>query len=436
MSRIVTRRSMILSASVGLPALAVGSSLLGRSSAAWGAPAKAGQVGKAGKAHGAVGPKAIAGAHHVQGPLRPLAELVLQKTRHAFTVAAAEPKRSYARGGLAATAAKFVQSQSRARMARAGDRASARLVAKEAEWTAAFGGYAKLKGPELERALPLDEQLQRAFGKIVEKAGVDKTKRKPHDPDDYEAKPRYERLAFHLNSVKCVEDTNEFDSDEIRIGGQLIRPDGVVTQIASHLVHDDFDAGEMRNYDSSACIGLSASAREALEQLGACNGTMSDPWAGRVLASAPLTAPWPGSFGLVLLMVEEDHGGMNELLTELYQRIQDELRQAIADLGEAAGDAVAEYLGEDVGAIVSEIIVWVLTELVSWIVSLFDNVDDPIAGKSWLVTLPNRTREAIDALASGGVDTPGESCGSTIKKLTFEGDGGRYEARLHWRALA
>jgi hypothetical protein len=436
MSRIFTRRSMLLT-SAGLPALAVGSSLLGGSSFASAAPAKAS------KTYGAAGPTVRSGGQTLGKPLRPLAEQVLQKARHAFTIAAANPKRSFAKGGMAAAAAKFMKAQSSVRVKLASARAGVRLSSGDSEWKAAFGPYAKLAPAELEKALSPGEKYGVPLEAMVEKAAtqtkkvkIKREKPKKYDPDDFKAKPRYERIAFHLNRVKCIVDTNEFDSDEIRIGGHLIRPDGNITNVANHLVHDDFDPGDVRNYDHSFCIGKSTEQRKAFEQLGVCAGSASDPWAGRVLASAPLVAPWPGTFGLVLLMVEEDHGGMNELLSELYARIKDELDDAIASLGEATGDAVAEYLGEDVGAIVNEIVVWVLTELVAWVVSLFDNIDDPISGESWIVTLPNRTREAIDALASGGVDTPSGSCGSKIKELVFQGDGGKYRADLHWRAIA
>lgn len=436
MSRIFTRRSMLLT-SAGLPALAVGSSLLGGSSFALAAPAKAS------KTYGAAGPTVRSGGQTLGKPLRPIAEQVLQKARHAFTIAAANPKRSFAKGGMAAAAAKFMKAQSSVRFKRASTRAGVRLSSGDSEWKAAFGPYGKVAPAEFERTLSPGEKYGVPLEAVVEKskAGTKKVKirrekPKKYDPADYEAKPRYARIAFHLNRVKCIVDTNEFDSDEIRIGGHLIRPDGKITDVANHLVFEDFDPGDTRNYDHSACIGKPASQRKGLEQLGMCAGSASDPWAGRVLASAPLDGPWPGTFGLVLLMVDEDHGGMNELLSELYSRIKEELDEAIASLGEAAGDAVAEYLGEDIGAIVNEIVVWALTELVAWVVSLFDNIDDPISGESWIVTLPNRTREAIDALASGGVDTPSGSCGSKIEEIVFQGDGGKYRADLHWRALA
>ncbi len=422
---------MLLSAA-GLPVLAAGSSLLVRPGSALAAPAKKSS------SYGPAGPKPSGGGATFGGPAQPLAERVLQKTRHAFTVAAAKPKGSFAKGGMAAAAAKFMKTQSPVRISRASTRAMSRLSGGS-QWKAAFGPYdrvaaaeyAKSQSPGEKYGVPLEAMV--AKRPKIKKA---KIKRKKTNPDDYKAKPIYERIEFHLNRVECVEDTNEVDADEIFLGGHLIRPDGSITKIGKHLVGDEFSAGVVRHYDDSVCIGKTAAERKLIEDVGACNGTKSDPWAGRVLASVPLAGPWPGTYGLVLLMVEQDQGGMNDLLTELYQRIKDELADAIEDLGEATGDAVAEYLGEDIGEIINEIVVWVLTELVAWIVSLFDNVDDPIAGKSWVVTLPNRTREAIDDVARGGVASPPGTRASKIETLRFAGDGGKYDAEVHWRALS
>jgi hypothetical protein len=441
---LLNRRSMLLSAA-SLPALAVGSSLLGHSRAAFAALPKGSSWGPAGKL-----PKANLAA--LDGPLRPLAERVLQKTRHAFTVAAANPKASFAKGGMAASAAKFLNAQSKGRWTRASSRAQMRLSSPDAEWKAAFGSYGKVEASEYGKALsPGDTYLvavekmatdMRTYaGKVRRKPKMTKQeepkiKKEKETPKVKKEKPGYGRIEFHLNRVHCVEDTNEVDSDEIFIGGYLIRSDEQVSTIAKHKVGDDFDTGEARYYDHSRCAGEPAGKVALYEQQGYCAGSTSDPWAGRVLASAPLDGPWPGTFGLVMLMFEQDYGGMNQVLTELYGRIKDDLREAIDDLGESVGDAVAEYLGEDIGAIVHEIVVWVLSNIVQWIASLFDTVDDPIDGDSWIVQLPNRTRESIDALASGGVDTPSGSCGSKITQLAFHGDGGRYKADLHWRAIA
>jgi hypothetical protein len=52
------------------------------------------------------------------------------------------------------------------------------------------------------------------------------------------------------------------------------------------------------------------------------------------------------------------------------------------------------------------------------------------------VTLPNRTREVIDALASGGVDTPRAAAAAKIEEIICQGDGGKYSANPYWRALA
>jgi hypothetical protein len=443
----------MLITAASLPALAAGSSILGGPSNAFGAPSK-----KKSSSYGPAGPSPITSGLAVREPLRPLAEQVLQRARHSFAVAAATPQGKFAAGGMAAIAAKFMKAQTSGRITRASSRAEARLTSGEGQWRAAFGPYSQLSRAEFKGTMSPGQKYDfTSIKRKFDKPKIKREKPKTHYPEDYAAKPRYSKLEFHLNSVRCIEDTNEFDSDEIRMGGHLLRPDGSVTKIPAFKIQaaDDFDPGEAVIYDSSACIGVSKEQRELLERFNGCNGKMSDPWAGRLLASASLALPSPSgdgphklatdgkrysapsrSFGLVLLMFEKDGGGMNEFLTELYGRIKEDLAQAIAELGEATGDLLAEYIGENMGNIVNEIVVAVLTALVSWIVSLFDTADDLLRSDGWVVNLPGTTREAIDAYAANGVDTPSGSRGSAIEELDFHGDGGKYRARLHWRALA
>jgi hypothetical protein len=161
-----------------------------------------------------------------------------------------------------------------------------------------------------------------------------------------------------------------------------------------------------------------------------CHGHMSDPYRGKVMVATKLDGPWPGTYGLVLLMVEEDYGGFNNLLNDLYAAIKDELDAAINELGATAAEAIGGAIGNVIGAVV----VWIVSELVEWIASLFDNVDDPLQAKSWIVELPDPTKETIDAKAAGGLVVPSGLRASKMKALTFTGDGGEFKARMHWRA--
>lgn len=110
--------------------------------------------------------------------------------------------------------------------------------------------------------------------------------------------------------------------------------------------------------------------------------------------------------------------------------MKDELEDAVNELGTQAGAAI----GGAIGQLIAGVIVWVVNELIDWLVTLFDNVDDPISTQSWIITLQDTTQATIDALTAGGLSTPAGITGSQMKLLNFRGDGGRFEARLHWRA--
>jgi len=428
---------------MGLPAVALGGTLLGGSSTARSAPKTSGLGPKGKIVRPTPGAAKVAGDYQLPEALRPTAELVLKKARHAFTTASANPKAKLGKNKLTSASAKFLGQLQSPRISRAKSRASSLLSASPAKTAAAFGPYRQWKATEYEMGYARDKDLADEIGIIrkLEKAKPPKTqvykgekiKREKPKKEPETVPPHYERLEFHLNTVTCIEDTNEFDRDEIKLGGQLIRPNGGVKQLDSFMVHDRFTAGVTKNYDSRACIGMSAAQRDILEDLGACNGHMDDPYRGKKIMATKLDGPWPGTYGLVLLMVEEDYGGFNNLLSELYAAIKDELDRAIAELGSSAAEAVASALGEAIGQVVGQIVVWVVTELVAWIVSLFDNVDDPLGAKSWVLQLPNANKDTLDGITAGGVSVPAGMRASALKEVTFVRDGGRYECDLHWR---
>ncbi len=433
MSRTFTRRSLLSTTARGLPALAFGSSLLSTTANAIAAPKARFTAPPKGKIYGPAGEAAVKGDVALPNELRAAAMLVQQKARHAVTTALANPNKAF-KHRLAKASARFVGSLSSKRIARAKARATTLLSATEPKRKAAFGPYAVLGVADYQLSAKPDLELRRKL-EVVQTSAWEVThvkgmfKQKKVKPKN---EPKYAKLEFHLNTVKCVEETDEVGADEILLGGELIKPDGSVAKLSSFKVSDDFDQGEVKYYDDAMCIGLDGGAEEFFRNYGMCNGTPSDPYRGRVLASSGLSGPWPGTWGLVLLMVEEDHGGFGALLQDLYGAIKAELEEALKGLGTAVGSAI----GGAIGAVIGQVVAWVLGELIEWLVGLFDNRDDPIAAKSWILTLDNATRAYIDEVCAGGLESPANTQASQMKELVFKGDGGKYVTRMHWRALA
>ena len=160
-------------------------------------------------------------------------------------------------------------------------------------------------------------------------------------------------------------------------------------------------------------------------------GDRHDFYRGRKLEATKLdiAIPWPATVGVVLIMGEEDSGGFNQMVQDGYKAIEDEVKKKLNELGVKAGEAIGGELGAVIGAAIGA----VLGAFVDWLVSLFNTRDDFINSKSWMVQLPSPELAAIKALASDHLPAPAGIWASPMKKLTFVGDGGKYETRLHWR---
>src|SRR5690606_25760886 len=171
-----------------------------------------------------------------------------------------------------------------------------KIVSSSALKAKHLGAYAKVS-PKLQAASRFTAELT-----AVKAVEASKLKVRP-EALEWKA-PLIKKIEFYLNSVKCVEDTNEIDSDEILLAGQLVEPNGNIKKISRFKVHDDFDKGEVRRYDYSKCGALEPGTHPFGAEL--CpNGSPSDPYLGRKLAASTIDASkiaWPATLGLVLIM--------------------------------------------------------------------------------------------------------------------------------------
>src|SRR5688572_20053444 len=162
-----------------------------------------------------------------------LGKMLLQKSKHAVALAAANPKAKFAKGSLHFKAAKHVAKLSPARATRAKQRAAKQLSASTKSKT--FGVYAKAELASATVTQAVDLDLKKLLQEIAGSVGTEQPAQAQEDA------PVYKRLEFQLNSVECIEETNENSaSDEILLGGQLIERDGNIVQIDQFKVHDDF----------------------------------------------------------------------------------------------------------------------------------------------------------------------------------------------------
>jgi len=255
------------------------------------------------------------------------------------------------------------------------------------------------------------------------------TKKKKEEPQ-WQG-PLAQKIEFHLNSVKCLDTTSGPGSDEILLGGSIVTPGGVVKKIDGWKVADGFDDGDRVFYDYSRCKDFPANTPKFIIDATCPRGNPNDVYAGRKIAFTRLNIdiPWPATIAVLLTMGEQDSGGFNQLIQDGYAALEQEIKKKLAELGVQAGTAI----GGELGAVIGAVIAAVLGEFLDWLVSLFNTVDDFIGTKTWTVQLDSPEMSAIRAKASGGLPSPAGTTASKMKKLTFTGDGGKYEARLHWR---
>lgn len=223
MSRPLSRRSLLCATAKAVPALAAGGSLLGHSLDLLAAPPKAAAKKQI------VGPpgEATLGTDFVMAPeLRILAEATLHKVRAAFATAAAHPTKKLDKNKLTKAARKFIAAQKTARITRAQSRASA-LLGNAAGARAAFGSYAEATASQWQADTELGAVRGLALAKNDWRAIETMMKQMKIKMEKGESAPRYEKLDFRLNSVRCLDESGvEWGgSQRIMLGGQLIRPD-------------------------------------------------------------------------------------------------------------------------------------------------------------------------------------------------------------------
>lgn len=113
------------------------------------------------------------------------------------------------------------------------------------------------------------------------------------------------QIQFRIHSVKCQDETGgswaeRFGNDEIYLGGYGIAANGTTTQIAPRSVYGNFDDGDEFVFNPP-----------------------------RVFHSAPLGATYPQEFGVGLVLVERDAGGMANAVLKLANFAQEQIKKKL-----------------------------------------------------------------------------------------------------------
>lgn len=196
------------------------------------------------------------------------------------------------------------------------------------------------------------------------------------------------QIQFRIHSVKCQDETGgsfaeRFGNDEIYLGGYGIAANGSTTQVAPRSVYGNFDDGDEFVFNPP-----------------------------RVFHSAPLGANYPQEFGVGLVLVERDAGGMASAVLKLATFAQEQIKKklglarelqtvraqaAAVDRAETEGaaragapvaDAAARALPALLVTAIKLAAPFILDHFKRYIVAAFN--DDVFAPQHATVTLPTR----------------------------------------------
>jgi hypothetical protein len=223
----------------------------------------------------------------------------------------------------------------------------------------------------------------------------------------------YKRLEFMVKKIKCVEETGEDSaSDEILLGGLYTLPNGRVYKMRTRL-EEYFDKDDVVNYNPP----------DTYAHLKFWNLPSNEP--ENLLAKEPTDAPgpFPRTYLFTLIMGEEDPSGGFDYYVEL---VLDALIKAVAGLAKNV-------------PIVGQVIAWAIVEVYELFKSLFEDPDDFMMEKTYVLTLNGIDDTYIHSLPGTVVNLPDGRTEFHSKPGTFkfvggsDSDGGEYDVEVLWK---
>lgn len=220
--------------------------------------------------------------------------------------------------------------------------------------------------------------------------------------------PTFKSLQVRLTKIKCIEETDGWGSDEMRLAGVAIEPDGGAVKIAQFQLtdDDDWDTGEVQVFNPHVLTTFDLNADNTI-----------------VVNGQSLKVGWPRTYGFTFLLAEENTGGFPAFVTDIYNQLRTEASKKI---GDAVGDIIATKAGAAVGAIVGAVVqavaTWVLDTLFGELVGLFEDTEFPPRTK--LIQRPNKWDDFHGVYLGPTRTSPG--------MVDVTADGGRYQIYYDW----
>ncbi len=225
--------------------------------------------------------------------------------------------------------------------------------------------------------------------------------------DDFEGQATTDKLALYVRKIKCEDETNPewVGNDEIALAGVSTDEDGDVKKISEKYIGGGFKDGKEKNYGNWR-----------YHYFGMREGKY-----------------WPKKYGVTFVLAEKDNGGLSKFINNLWTRIRDKVKAAIAKAIEAAGAAIGSIFGDPaigkaIGKAIGQVVAWVVDKLVGWLIRLLkDDIFKPYT--AWL-TVPSTG--ARWHYSNGSWGNPW----SPVRTVRFSGFGGRYRLDYQWHIYA
>ena len=146
--------------------------------------------------------------------------------------------------------------------------------------------------------------------------------------------PLSQHLRLRIHSVKCSDETNgawaeRIGNDDIWLGGYTIAANGSTQVIAPWSLYAGFDDGDIKVFDPP-----------------------------RVMHRFALGAPGAQEFGIGLVLVEKDNGGMVAAITAIARLVQAQLQEQLQ--AQLAAAKAARTLPSAAAGLAVELLKWLL----------------------------------------------------------------------------
>lgn len=209
-----------------------------------------------------------------------------------------------------------------------------------------------------------------------------------------------DKLAFYINRVKCVDETNPewWGKDEIALAGLSVDETGDTKKINERFI-GSFNDGDQRHY----------------------NPDWRYTWFNMREQHNHNGAKWPKRYTMSLILAEKDHGGLQGFLNSLWGKVRDKVKAAIA---KAVGGALSGWLGTAIAAAIGQAVAWIIDKLVGWLINLFG--DDIFPAVALSCTVPSYS-------ARWTINGQWGSTTSGLRRAYFSGHGGRYYVEYYWK---